>query len=85
MQNPKMKTGTDVEGILKFCLSNLNNCNVVYSCLKRFKICATEMGSGGMIWISRFLKTGTGVEALLRFSLNNLRGCNVGITNGIIL
>jgi hypothetical protein len=43
---------------------------------------ANEFGSGGMIYVPRFMKTYTGVQAILRFCLRNLRGCNVGITDG---
>jgi hypothetical protein len=49
---------------------------------EEFMMHAIEMGSGGMIYIQRFMKIGTGVQAILRFYLRNLRGCNVGITDG---
>jgi hypothetical protein len=44
-----------------------------------------EMGSGGMIYILRFMKIGTGVQAILRFSLRNLRGSKGVTTDGIDL
>jgi hypothetical protein len=42
---------------------------------------STEVGSCGMIFLSRYMKTGTDIQAILRFCLRKLRGYYVGITD----
>jgi hypothetical protein len=69
-----MMISSDIHVILRFCLSNLNDCN----------ICITDerdLWSASLRWLHVAWNTyGTGVQSTLRFSLRNLRGCNVGIT-----
>jgi hypothetical protein len=45
-----MKIGTEVEGIIRSCLSNLKVCNIGITERKWFRKCAVEMALGGMIY-----------------------------------
>jgi hypothetical protein len=56
-----MKTGTDIQAILRFCLSKFKA--VLLVLLMGFMKQATEMGSGAMIYVPSFIKTGSGIQS----------------------
>jgi uncharacterized protein YraI len=73
-----MKVDRGVQGILRFCLSNFNGCNVGITDQRD----AILMASCGMIYKPSFMKIGIGVQAILRFCFRNLKCCNFGIIGG---
>jgi hypothetical protein len=56
-----MKSDTEIEAILRFCLNNLRSCNV--GIIDESDI---EMVSGGMIQLPSFTKIGSGDQVILR-------------------
>jgi hypothetical protein len=74
-----MKIGTGVKGILRFCLTNVESCNVGITDRREYSL---EMDSCRMIHIQSFMKIGTGVKGILRFCLSILGSCNVGMIDG---
>jgi hypothetical protein len=77
-----LKIGTGVEGILKFCLSNLKGCNAGITAWR-------DLWSMSLWWLlvawCRYQvswRMAQGVQVIFRLCLTNSRGCNVGITKG---
>jgi hypothetical protein len=78
-----MTIDTDVQAMLRSCLSNFRGCSVGITdgrdLLSKYR---AEIASCGIIYITSSTNIGTGIQAILMFCRSNLRGCNVGITDG---
>jgi hypothetical protein len=78
-----MKTGTDVQTILRFCLNNSNGCNIGITDVRRLCSALLRWDHATTWYTQKF--SGRLVQEFKQyegFRLSNLNGCNVGITDG---